>query len=440
MNEITVKNIYGQRFLCSCGKTHRIDPQQIFYSENAMMNLGEALSAYTRGKRAAVIMDLRTREAAGKEASQTLEHAGWKVCEYIIPDPFPGSTPVCDDQTHDILMRQMEEVDIVLPVGSGVLSDLGKWVAYDLGLPFVCFATAASMNGYTSANVAATIKGMKGLLRARPPKAVFSSPSVLSQAPYELTTAGLGDVLAKSASSADWRMNHVLFGDHFCERAVSLVSEIESLYLDHPEDIRDRKPEAMEALFHSLLLTGVAMTMAESSAPASGGEHLISHTLDTMSFLDGHPHDLHGRQVGIGTILCSEIYRRLLAIESPVFNQGISSIERDFWGMLADSVGKEYGEKMPRIHQAKEILSKGDAWDNLRGEIHLYLRPAEEIKLCLKRAGGAFRAEDIGCSRERLLSALLHAHEFRSRFTCLDIARMIGLLPRAASEVIEACL
>jgi len=47
----------------------------------------------------------------------------------------------------------------------------------------------------------------------------------------------------------------------------------------------------MEALFHGLLLTGIAMTMAETSSPASGGEHLVSHTLDMMSSLDGVPHD-----------------------------------------------------------------------------------------------------------------------------------------------------
>ena len=85
------------------------------------------------------------------------------------------------------------------------------------------------------------------------------------------------------------------------------MEEIEPLYTNRPEDVRDRKPEALEALFHGLLLTGAAMTMAETSSPASGGEHLISHTLDMMSFIDGKPHDLHGRQVGVGTILTADI-------------------------------------------------------------------------------------------------------------------------------------
>ena len=37
---------------------------------------------------------------------------------------------------------------------------------------------------------------VKTLLRARPSKAVLSSPGTLKNAPYELTAAGLGDVLA----------------------------------------------------------------------------------------------------------------------------------------------------------------------------------------------------------------------------------------------------
>ena len=61
------------------------------------------------------------------------------------------------------------------------------------------------------------------------------------------------------------------------------------------------------------------MTLQGSSLPASGGEHLVSHTLDMMSHVDGVPHDLHGRQVGVSTILVAAMYERALAIETPIF-------------------------------------------------------------------------------------------------------------------------
>ncbi len=429
--------IYGQTIECECGRTHRVEPERVIYEENALARLPEVLAEYTAGRRAVLLMDARTREVAGKEAAAVLRDAAWQVSKIVIPDPADGGSPVCDDHTHDWLLHQIEATDIVVPVGSGVLNDLGKWIAFDLDVPYVCFGTAASMNGYASANVATTIKGVKSLLWARPPRTVVSDPTVLRDAPYELTTAGLGDILAKSVSSADWRMNHFLFDDYFCQRSVSLIADIEPLYLDHPEDVRERKPEALEALFHGLHLTGIAMTMAETSSPASGAEHLVSHTLDMMSSLDGAPHDLHGRQVGLGTVLASEVYRRVIALESPDFFPASMGIDRAFWGPLGDEVESRYAQKAERLQKAVEILVQGDSWDRLREEVRPFLRSPERIRNCLKRAGAAYRAEDIGCTPERLLRATLHLHEIRSRFTVIDLARLVGVLPQAAAEIVE---
>ena len=437
MNGSTMDTLYGQTIQCNCGKTHHIEPHRVIYEKGALTRLPEVLSEYTTGRRVVLLMDVRTRDVAGKEAAALLRDADWEVSEIVVPDSAQGTSPVCDDHMHDWLLRQIEAADVVVPVGSGVLNDLGKWSAFDLNVPYVCFGTAASMNGYASANVATTTRGVKSLLWARPPRTVVSDPAILRDAPYQLTTAGLGDILAKSVSSADWRMNHFLFGDYFCERSVSLIADIEPLYLDHPEDLRERKPKAMEALFHGLLLTGIAMTMAETSAPASGAEHLVSHTLDMMSSLDGVPHDLHGRQVGIGTVLASEVYRRVISLESPSFSRAPMDVDKEFWGVLGDEIETNCAQKVERLHKAVEILSQRDAWDRLREEVTPFLRPPERIRNCLKRAAAAYRAEDIGCTRERLLRAVLHLHESRPRFTVIDLARLVGLLPQAAAEIVE---
>lgn len=195
----------------------------------------------------------------------------------------------------------------------------------------------------------------------------------------------------------------------------------------------------MEALFHGLLLTGIAMTMAETTSPASGGEHLISHTLDMMSSLDGLPHDLHGRQVGLGTVLASEVYRRVIGLESPDFSRPSMEIDKEFWGVLGDEIETQYAPKAEQLQKAVEVLSRGDSWDRLREEVKPFLRPPEQIRNCLKRAGAAYRAEDIGCSRERLLRAMLHLHEIRPRLTVMDLARLVGLLPKAAAEIVDLC-
>jgi len=437
MSELNVRAIYGTTFECGCGRTHEIEPREVLCADGALSRLGEICDRHAAGRDAAVIADVRTRAVAGDAAAADLTAAGRRVEMFTVGDRPGGHSPICDDVTFAQLAPRIAGKSLVLSVGSGVINDLGKWLAFEAGIPFVTVATAASMNGYTSSNIAPTLKGVKSLMSGRAAAAVLAEPSIISDAPYEMTAAGLGDVLAKSVSSADWLANHLLFGDYYCPRAVGLIAEIEPLYLEHPRDLRARKPAAVDALFEALLLTGAAMTMAGSSAPASGGEHLLSHALDMMASLEGVEHDLHGKQVGLGTILASEVYRRLLAEESPDWTDAPANVDQDFWGALAAQVVAQYAEKRPRLTAAREQLSRGNAWDDLRARLAPMVRPPEQLRDCLAAAGAAWRAEDIGCSPQRIRAALLRAHEIRSRFTVLDLANLAGVMPAAAGEIIE---
>jgi glycerol-1-phosphate dehydrogenase [NAD(P)+] len=179
------------------------------------------------------------------------------------------------------------------------------------------------------------------------------------------------------------------------------------------------------------------MTLAGTSAPASGGEHLISHALDMLSAIDGLPHDLHGRQVGVGSILASELYRRVLEVESPTLTDAHPNIDRIFWGPLADTVAAQYAQKQSRLKSARNLLTEGDRWDQLRSTLATMLRPPQNIQSCLAAAGGAWQARHIKCEKNRLLDAFVHAHEIRSRFTILDLAMLMGIMPQTAAEIID---
>jgi hypothetical protein len=47
---------------------------------------------------------------------------------------------------------------------------------------------------------------------------------------------------------------------------------------------------------------------------------------------------------------------------------------------------------------------------------------------------------DIGCTRERIKSAILHMHEIRKRFTIVDLAWLTGVLPDQADDLIDEWL
>ena len=431
--------ILGKTFACECGRTHKVPTKRLIYAESALEQLSDTLGSFTESRRVVLVADQRTWAIAGERARQTLETDGWLTDHIIVPDA-DHSGPVCDDKTFSWLNERFHQCDIALAVGSGVINDLTKWVSFERSVPYAVIATAASMNGYTSANVAPAIKGVKTLIKAHAPMAVFAVPSIIVNAPFELTAAGLGDVIAKPVSSADWLLNSVFHGENFCRYCSEMLNTIEPLYFDRPQDIRDRKPKAVEALFNALLYSGIAMTIIGTSAPASGGEHLLSHTLDMISSVDGEPHDLHGRQVGLGTLFASAVYERILQTDTYNSRDLPKDIDSAFWGNLAENVREQYQQKKPALKTMHERLNDGKTWRLFLNTCKTQVRPPQQIKDCLRTAGAAHTFADIGCSRERFLAAALHMHEIRKRTTVIDLAWMLGILPDAADDIIDRWL
>jgi glycerol-1-phosphate dehydrogenase [NAD(P)+] len=433
------EKLLDKTFNCECGRTHKVPTRKLIYSDDALVHLPGVLGSLVDGHRIVMVADQRTFDIAGRNARKALEQAGWPVCQIIVPDSDHGG-PVCDDTTHNWLNDRFPPADIALAVGSGVINDLTKWLAFEHDLPYAVVATAATMNGFTAANVAPAIKGVKTLISARPPLAVFAVPSVIINAPFELTCAGLGDVIAKPVSTADWLFNHIFCGEYFCRYCSEIINALETYYFTHPEDIKNRRPLAIEALFNALLYSGIAMTIVGTSAPASGGEHLLSHTLDMMSGIDGVAHDLHGRQVGIGTLFSAAIYEHIFQIETPKCLSFPHDIDSTFWSGLAENVRQQYQKKKIMLKTICEKLSDVETWQTFTSVAREQVRSPGEIKNCLKTAGAAHTWADIKCSRARLLSAVLHMHEIRKRPTIIDLAWILGILPGSADEIIDKWL
>ncbi|MCX7002692.1 MAG: iron-containing alcohol dehydrogenase [bacterium] len=421
-------------FICACGQRHHAPTQAIVVADDALDRLADVISRLG-ARRVAVVADVRTQAVAGAAAGAQVARVGCAVQAVVLPDRN-GRTPVCDEPTKCALAAVVGEADVLVAAGSGVVNDLTKWLAFERERPYIVVATAASMNGYTAANVAPTINGVKMLVRARAPLALFAVPDVILNAPYAMTTAGLGDVIAKPVSAADWRLNSLVVGEHFCPLCAGIINDIEPLYLDHPEHIRACDRTAVMALLDALLYSGLAMTLIGSSAPASGGEHLFSHTLDMMSALDGVPHDLHGRQVGVGTIIAARIYEHIMAIDTPRVHMPPADIDVQFWGPLAPAVRAAYQAKQAHLVRFAEMLRQPDQWQQVKAAIAPHLRSSRAIADCLAQAGAACTAVDIGCDLARVRQAVLHMHEIRARTTIVDLAWLLGVLPDAADVLI----
>ncbi len=439
-----LSRLLGTSFVCACGRTHHVPVRRFVYEPDAVAGLPGLVREYGTGVRnVAVVADVRTQDICGRKVEETLFRAGLGVVSAIVPDRSSGG-PVCDDVTVGPLVGRLRELHpgLVVAVGSGVINDLCKWAGFQLGLPYLVVATAASMNGYSSANVAPTVAGVKRLTEARPPVAVVAEPDIIEKAPHTMTAAGFGDTIAKHQSTADWIANHFLFDEYYCPFCAGIVTEIEPLYLEHPEDIRDGKREAIAGLFEALFWTGMAMTLMGTSIPASGGEHLFSHTLDMMAEVHGETHDLHGRQVGLGTLLSAALYQRVLALDTPVLRSMPASIDEPFWSVptVIAAVREQYAAKARWLEAIRRKVAQPNAWDQLRARLAVEVKDPATIRSWLQRAGAAVSRADIGCTRERIRSAILHMHEIRRRFTIVDLAWLTGVLPDQVDHLIDEWL
>ena len=421
------------------GERRQSVPRRLLLGADAAAELARALVAETAVRELVALFDVRTRAAAGEPVLAALRAAGVRVHELLVPDVH-GHAPSCDDVTKARLATLLPAHDALLGVGAGVISDLTKWLATDSGKPAAIFGTAASMNGYSAANVAPSVAGVKTLVHGRAHRYVAGDPAVLAAAPRALTSAGLGDVIAKCVSTADWQLNDSLFGEDYRPAIAGIIDHIEAKFLSDPARLARGDTAAVSGLFEALVFSGCAMTLQGSSLPASGGEHLISHALDMRAVAEGSEHDLHGRQVGVGTIFAAAVYERVLALPAPRFSSTPLPLDRAGWGPIADSVAAHHAKQSARLAQACAKLSAGDTWSRVRERIAPGLKQASWVKGVLARAGAAHRIADLGIDRERFLWAVRNAAQIRERFTSLDLGWATGVLPDAAEEIVEQYL
>jgi glycerol-1-phosphate dehydrogenase [NAD(P)+] len=437
---VDLHDLLGTSFDCECGRSHTVPTEHLVFDADAIEQLARRASEYVPRPDYLILADERTFGVAGRLVEEALEERAASVSRFIVPDP-DGESPATDDTTRDLILSRAPLAEMYIAAGSGVINDLTKWVAHERQKPFLTLATAASMNGYASANVSATIEGLKVLFHAEACKGVFALPEVIEQAPFELTAAGLGDVVAKTVSSADWKLNQLLFDEYYCQFSVDLLKDLEPVYLNRPEKIRKRDPEAIQALFHALFWSSVAMTITGTSSPASGGEHLISHTLDMHAAVKGVKHDLHGKQVGVGTILSAALYDEILRIERPEIREIPAEIDTSFWGPLAGVVEDAYRKKLPKVERAARKLTEPRTWDALRSLLKESLVSPRKLKNCLEQAGAAHRVSDLhigdkSMTPDLFLRAWKNACQMRERFTVLDLAFLLGVLPERAEDIL----
>lgn len=405
-----------------------------YVGENAAVRMARWLSERSL-RRVLLVADANTLAAAGEVAGRALRNEGIAAIQHA----YGAETLEASDALGSEVAAAAEGQDAIVAIGSGTLCDLAKYAGGKLGKPAVLFATAASMNGYTSGIVALKVRGLKRTIPCTPAAAVFADPEVVAAAPQRLAAAGVADYLSKCSASADWRAAHLLRGEYFDPEALQFYEGWLDRIVQGAAAVGRGDSQAVADALVALLLSGLSMLQAGSSSPASGGEHLVSHYLDMWSAVYGTPHDLHGAQVGVATVDCLRLWEKLQALEpatidaaalvkaAPDASRIQAWIAEDWPEPVRSEVAAQWAGKARHGEALRQELAfLKDRHRDLAAAVQPELLPSIVVAHAIEAAGGPVDPASLAAPADVYARGLRRARFIRNRFTVLDLAAEVG--------------
>jgi len=376
----------------------------------------------------------------------------------------------------------------VITVGSGTITDIGKAAASD-GAPLVAVQTATSVNGYADPFSVLLRHGVKRTTPSRWPDALVIDPAVLRDAPPELNRAGAGDLMAMFTATADWYLASVIGLAHGQDQrpadppyhpavaALALARGPRLLALaprlgaggaagGGPRGEREvqreadrQDPASLAELADMLTLSGVAMGVAGSTAPASGMEHAISHLLEMAATGRGQRASFHGAQVGVASVVAARTWAHVLriiadggldrrtALPDPDTVRG--RISRAFAGLdpggsMAAECFDDYARKLRRLRAADgpggPLGALRSSWPAHRAALDTMLVDPATLAGALRSARLPARFRDLAEPVDDATAywAVANCPLLRRRFCVADLAMLLGAWEDADVEDVLA--
>jgi glycerol-1-phosphate dehydrogenase [NAD(P)+] len=191
--------------------------------------------------------------------------------------------------------------EAVAGIGGGRTIDVAKFAAHMAGIPMVAVATNLAHDGIASPVSSLEHESGKGSYGVAMPVAVVVDLDRVRAAPDPLACAGIGDVVSNLSAVADWELAAADTGEPVDGLAAAMARSAAHAVLNQPGPARS--DEFLTVLAEALILSGLAMAVAGSSRPCSGGDHEIMHAIDHL-----YPGTAsHGELAGVGALFCAHL-------------------------------------------------------------------------------------------------------------------------------------
>lgn len=398
---------------CSCGKVHTCDIEYVYIEKSATERLKEICR---NNRNLLIVADQNTYDAAGEKTVAALPHKHIKKVIFSGDEILvPNETAIAE------VTDNLENIDMIIGIGSGVIQDLCKYVSFYNKVPYIIVATAPSMDGYASNGAAMITNGMKVTYPAGLPVAIIADTAVLANAPMDMIKAGYGDIIGKFSALNDWKLSHCVNNEFFCEYIYDLTYSQIKTTLDLADGILKRDEKSINALMEALVIIGILMSFAGSSRPASGSEHHLSHFFEITGILEEKEYFSHGIDVAYSTVITAKLREKLL--------------KNPFPQKIYRPNNNEYAEKMQQLYKssAKGCMELQEKMGRYKQDnVQMYLSKETEIRQILAEMPTAEEIEKMLSlvnldikefyalyGEEKLGDAILYAKDLKDRYTFL---------------------
>lgn len=437
--------IRPEGFDCECGRHHVCALQYLKIGRGAVESVPEMLAAMGK-KRPFVVCDQNTYEVAGRRVCEILDRAGVEHGLYVIPGKRISPA---EWEVGSALMHYDPRCDMLLGVGSGVVNDTCKVLAHAIGVPSAIVGTAPSMDGYASNSSSMEVNHVKVSLYNHAPVGILLDSEILAQAPMRMLWAGLGDMVAKYIAVCEWRISHIVTGEFYCESIAQMMRSALKKIVDASDGITKRDPDAIQSIAEGLVVAGMAMAYAEISRPASGLEHYFSHMWEMMALERGVPYDLHGIQVGVGTVLSMKLYRKIRQIQPDraKAEAHMNAFSRADWeaqvrrifGKTADEIIaiEDKTHKNDPARHAKRLDNLVNHWDEILKIIDEELPDYDALYQTMAKTGMPMRPSEIDVPMDDVVDAFIGARDIRDKYLSCSFLWDLGLTDEFAEYLRE---
>jgi glycerol-1-phosphate dehydrogenase [NAD(P)+] len=268
-------------------------PRHVTIGHNALDNITDICNKLQIKGPSIIVVDENTQKIAGDHVEELLQGENYNPKQILINDANLSNLEYVKSEISKIGAR------FVLGVGGGRPIDLAKLSSFQSQIPFISIPTAASHDGIVSSQASIKDNGNRVSFKTHSPLAVIADTKIIADSPYRLLAAGAGDVVSNLSAVKDWILAKKLRSEYFSSSAAMLSEMSANMIIESSDMIKPRLGESAWIVAKALVSSGVAMSIAGSSRPASGSEHMFSHALDKIAPKPAY----HGEQCAVGSIM-----------------------------------------------------------------------------------------------------------------------------------------